>query len=372
MYRTKTIECVQIRKVYASCRQTVTMTVVVPALCPLFACNGFIEDPTNPVYNPYPASIAYYETVRYDPAEFAPFGSSAYYKMWYDRASSGGIALALSADGLVWTFNANLTGLLSTARHSRVLFDRNGFGLTPTSYPYRIWYWDSAGLYNTSSTTLDWLYTAYSLDGVTWVGDTNMLQDPAFPLLFGPPGTPFAGSYGPADILYFPENPPVLDLANPFNNRYVLYYDVTDGAKEELALAVSVDGVTWAKAGPSIVLPYGGDGAWDANYACEGAVVLQLAPDQFYLLYSGGINSSHEGIGCASSSDGLTWTKYSGNPIFSIFDGVAWRDSRTYNPWVLVDPNRFSGHGDSVCFKLWLTGAPLTNSADIAIGYGTQ
>ncbi|MCL6564491.1 MAG: hypothetical protein K6U87_15965 [Firmicutes bacterium] len=264
-----------------------------------------------------------------------------------------------------------MQGLVSTARHSRVLFDRGGFGLTPTPYPYRIWYWDSAGLYNSSPTQLNWLRTAYSLDGVTWVGDSNLAQDPAAPLLSSTPG-PFHGSYGPADILYFPQNPPTYDPVNPFHNRYVMYYDVTDGATEQLALAVSADGVLWHKAGPAIVLPHGGPTDWDANYACEHAVVLQLQPNQWFMLYSGGVRTSSEGIGCASSSDGLTWTKYPGNPVFSIFEGVPWRSARTYNPWALVDPGRFEGHGDAVCYKLWLTGAPAANPANIGIGYARQ
>jgi hypothetical protein len=164
----------------------------------------------------------------------------------------------------------------------------------------------------------------------------------------------------------------VIDLLNPFNNRYVMYYDITDGSTEEIALAVSVDGITWSKTGPLAVIPRGvSPGTWDQNYASEHAVVLQLAPNSFMAWYSGGINSSREGIGCASSTDGVNWTKFAGNPIFSIYDGVLWRNSRTYNPWVLFDPSRFNGHGDPVCYKFWMTGAPATDPGDTAIGYAT-
>ncbi len=342
--------------------------IFTPGPCGTFKCDGFTEYPGNPVYNPYPASSAYYQTVRYDQELFAPYGSMAFYKMWYDRASSGGISLATSPDGIDWTFLADMTHLQETARHSRVLFDRDGFGI---GAPYRIWYWDSRNIYNSSPTVLNWLRTAYSVNGVDWTGDTNLTQDPTSPLLTTTDG-PFHGSYGPADILYFPQNAPVLDPSAPFNNRYVMYYDVTNGSEEQLALAASADGVFWRQEGPLPVLPRGGLGAWDANYACEHAVVLRLSATQYFMLYSGGIKASSEGIGCATSTDGLNWHKYSGNPVFSISDGVAWRSARTYNPWVLMSSQQFNGHGDRVCFKLWLTGAPGANPGDIDIGYGSQ
>ena len=79
----------------------------------------WIEYPNNPVYEP--VTKAYYQTVRYDQTGFAPYGPSAFYKMWYDYASTGGLAMATSPDGINWSFNSNMTGLTETARHSRVI-----------------------------------------------------------------------------------------------------------------------------------------------------------------------------------------------------------------------------------------------------------
>ncbi len=338
----------------------------VPTPCGLPSCL-WIEDPNDPIY--HPSTPAYYQTVRYSSNGFAPFGPSAFYKMWYDYASTGGIALATSPDGINWTFEANMTGLVAGARHSRVLFDPDGFGI---GYPYKIWYWDyDVPIYVDDPIILRMLRTARSVDGINWTNDTTLAQDTTAPLL-----TPFPaynrGSYGPADILYFPQNPPVVDPVNPFNNRYVMYYNITNGSTEEIALAVSSDGVFWRKEGPLAVLPTGGPGSWDQNYATEHAVVLRLAPNNFMMWYSGGINKACEGIGCASTTDGINWAKFSGNPIFSINDGVLWRNSRTHNPWVLFDPSRFSGHGDSVCFKFWMSGATSTAPSDCKIGYATN
>jgi hypothetical protein len=353
----------------------------------------WIEDPNDPIFNP--STPAYYQTVRYDANQFAPFGPSAFYKMWYDDFSDfengGGISLATSPDGINWTTTAIIVGLskntfgggplIDSSRHSRVLFDRAGFGI---GAPYRIWYWDSAFLNvdPTSPTTLPMLRTANSVDGINWIADTALQQDPTSPLLPLTAGsTTYTQCYGPADILFFPENPPALDFSNPFNNRYVMYYNISDGNIEELALAVSVDGVSWRREGPIPVLSRGAPGTWDSVHAAEGAVVLRLSPTSFKMWYSGGIDESHEGIGCASSTDGLNWVKFAGNPIFSVFSGPSWRTggtppnvARTHNPWVLFSPSRFDGHGDQVCFKMWFTGGPPVNNTtgegdDPQIGY---
>ncbi|MFC0187233.1 hypothetical protein ACFFJY_02990 [Fictibacillus aquaticus] len=337
-----------------------------PQPCGTLDCT-WIEDPNNPIYDP-PVTSAYYQTVRYSSDGFAPNGPFSYYKMWYDIASAGGIAVANSPDGINWTFDSNLTGLTGTARHSRILYDPAGFGI---GAPYRIWYWDSPNPYMTDPIVLNMIRTATSLDGINWTNDMNISQSAANPLLVPIPTTDFnRGSYGPADILYYPANPAVLDLANPFNNRYVMYYDITDGATEQIALAVSVDGITWSKVGPFAVIPKGPPGSWDQNYVAEHAVVIQLGPNDFRAWYSGGVTSSSEGIGCATSTDGVNWTKFAGNPIFSINDGVAWRAGRTYNPWVLFDPQRFNGHGDSLCYKFWMTGG--TSGSNLNIGYATN
>ncbi|WP_307440997.1 hypothetical protein [Paenibacillus sp. V4I3] len=337
--------------------------------CGMPSCE-WSESPNNPIYNPPAPERAFYQTVRYRADEFTPFGPSAFYKMWYDFASAGGIALALSPDGINWTFNSNMSGLIAAARHSRVLFDADGFG---TGTPYKIWYWDST--FTTvdpgSPSILQMMRTASSLDGINWVGDTTLVQDTTAPLITTP-GNFDGASTGPGDVLFFPGNPSVIDPVNPFNNRFVMYYNINDGFVERLALAVSTDGITWRRAGPPIILDVGGPGAWDENKATIHVAVLRLTPTNFMMWYSGGINESHEGIGCASSMDGLNWTKFPGNPIFSINDGVLWRNNRTYDPWVLFDPQRFSGHGDTVCFKFWMTGAPAADPNDINIGYATN
>lgn len=220
--------------------------------------------------------------------------------------------------------------------------------------------------------------TANSVDGITWTSDTTIVQDPTNPLFAVPTpvGTPTynAGSFGPADILYFPENPATLDLLNPMNNQYVLYYSIVtrndpSGIQfEQLALAVSTDGINWSKAGPAVILPHGTSNDWDYYYSTVGAVVLKLSDNLYKMWYSGGLNQSYDGIGCATSTDGLNWVKNSTNPVFDVTNGTPWRNMRSYNPWVLFDSARFNGHGDAVCYKFWLTGSPKPTDKK-SIGY---
>jgi hypothetical protein len=224
--------------------------------------------------------------------------------------------------------------------------------------------------------SLRMMRTANSADGVNWIADTTLIQNPFFPLITTP-GNFDGASTGPGDVLYNPNGSmTTIDTANPFNNRYVMYYNINDGFVEQLAIAVSTDGITWRRAGPPIVLSVGGSGTWDENKATIHVSVLRLTPTMFKMWYSGGILESHEGIGCATSTDGLNWIKSPSNPIFSIFDGVAWRNggrpARTYTPWVLFDPLRFSGHGDRVCFKFWMSGSPASDPDNLNIGYATN
>jgi hypothetical protein len=73
-----------------------------------------------------------------------------------------------------------------------------------------------------------------------------------------------------------------------------------------------------------------------------------VSPDEFDLYYSAGMAGDYvlnQGIGFATSTDGINWVKSASNPIFSIYDGVDWRDMRTYTPMVIGDQMWFSGVG---------------------------
>jgi len=161
------------------------------------------------------------------------------------------------------------------------------------------------------------------------------------------------GSYGPYDILYNPNGSGTLviptDAASVWANKYVMYYDGTSGSDEAMGLAVSNDGINWEgyDGGAAPVLDSGPSSAWDSGYVGYGTVI-EVGDSEFDLCYSGGQASAsalNEGIGFAASTDGIDWVKSASNPIFSIHDGVTWRDERTYTPMVIGNQMWFSGVG---------------------------
>ncbi|MGD0780805.1 MAG: hypothetical protein ABR954_08560 [Dehalococcoidales bacterium] len=302
------------------------------------------EYPSNPVFDP-PES-AYYPSII--------FSGSTYY-MWYD--DGGGIRYTTSVDGISWVSGAICTGL-TNARHPVVKWVGSG---------YRIWYWDSGGnLYY----SINDIRTAVSPDGITWNSDRVIAQTGGATVIAGPGPYWNNGSYGPCEVFYNPAGSgaivPPISAPTVWQNKFVMYYDGTTGSFEDIGIAVSADGITWQgyNNGAAPVLLHGGGSTWDSNYATMCSV--QKINGLYHMWYSGGQSTSHEGIGYAQSLDGITWTKYTSNPIMHISDSVSWRTDRTYTPRVLYDSANFSGAGESVHLKMWYNG---TSGSNYAIGY---
>ena len=309
-----------------------------------------------------PTTKAYYPTVLYDPNNFSGYGPSYPYKIWFSTGT--GITLAYSADGVNWILHNSGSDLpgLTNPHHARVIYDPNGFGGTP--YHYKIWYWDTSKLY-----TIEAIRYAESTDGINWVNDQPITQNPSKPLV-GPYDWN-RGSYGPMWIFY---NPNAGNTgSDPWNYKYVMYYDATTGAFEQIALAYSKDGINWTRYGDTPVLwaegykhgaPWGDPRWWDSSYVGFGTILFYNRT--YHMWYSGGVEHMHEGIGHATSPDGIHWTKDPNNPIFTTVPGTPY-EKRHYTPSVIYDPNLFSGYGDSSVLKMWFTAKDA--SGNYAIGY---
>jgi len=302
---------------------------------------------------------AYYPSVLYDADEFSGHGAYAKYKMWYGTSGQQ-TGLATSDDGINW---ADHGVVMTDGYHATVEYYPAGFtgantGGTPSSATmyYRMWYWNTSSLYAVTAIG----YTE-SPDGVNWYND-QPCQNGAVPIVSS--GDPWwnRGSYGPCDVLY---NPSASDSGT--NWTFTMYYDGTTGGTEAIGLGFSSDGITWTgydansdgKADPVLEGSYV-DGDWDKTYVSR-ATIIKNAVDDYEMWYSGGVGAMDHGIGYATSSDGINWTRDADNPIFHKDDGVDWRDERTYCPAVLKDES---------AYKMWFTGKDTVNH-DYSIGYAT-
>ncbi len=324
----------------------------------------------NPVYDPpNVVDMAYYPCVIYDAEQFSGHGASHYYKMWYGDGQGQFEAVTYSDDGVNWSDPVQTTGIRAAGYHAKVsTYIPGGYNAAGGTYYYKMWYWDSS--VHDMPYTIDGIRTADSIDGVAWANDSVITQNSNAPLVTGISTDWNRGTYGPISVHH---NAAASNMGtNPFDYAFAMYFDATNGGVESIGLGYSTDGNTdWRIYGSTPVLDHGIPGDWDSDYATAG-VVIHGVDGMWRMWYSGSGPSGggQQGIGYATSPNGILWTKDSGNPVFSIFQGVAWRDARCYTPAVLYSASRFDGHGEAATYKMWFTG--LTSATvNMTIGYAT-
>jgi len=291
---------------------------------------------------------AYYPSVLYSPDGFQGQDPSFKYLMWYGTSGST-TGLALSVDGIIWDDQGVV---MTDGYHANVEYYPHGFsGANTGENPngaimyYRIWYWDGP-LY-----TVNALGYAESPDGINW-DNLQSCKNGNVPIISGVHPEWNRGSYGPCDILY----------NNGASNTgtdwiFTMYYDGTTGGTESIGLGFSSDGITWTgyddnadgKADPVLTGAFV-VGAWDYNYV-SAATIIKNDENNYEMWFSGGNGRMNHGIGYATSTDGIDWTKDSNNPLFYKSDtgypNEPWRNSRTYCPSVIKDGSTY---------KMWFAG----------------
>jgi len=153
---------------------------------------------------------------------------------------------------------------------------------------YKMWY--SALLRSTPF--LQVMY-ATSYDGIGW---HQNIVDPVLE----------SGSFGEFD--YGGISDPCVLYAD---GEYKMYYTGQAGNSWQTGLATSQDGIQWTKHSSNPVLGIGS--GWES--VGHGSVEVSYEDGIYRMLYSGFDGSKHM-IGLATSSDGILWTRYSGNPVF--------------------------------------------------------
>ena len=79
---------------------------------------------------------------------------------------------------------------------------------------------------------------------------------------------------------------------------------------------MSPDGVDWEKYANNPVLKVGAAGEWDQHNVIQPAVIFDGA--EYKMWYHGGGTVGTNGIGYATSTDGVTWTKFENNPVLHL------------------------------------------------------
>lgn len=123
-------------------------------------------------------------------------------------------------------------------------------------------------------------------------------------------GNALSGEISPNHVIY--------DPGGPASKTFTLYYHGFAGAQaRKIGRAFSADGVNWVRDGGNPIFSPSA-GGWDAYSVHEPNVFVM--PDGTYRMYYGAQTSSGNstcGLGFATSPDGVTWTRYSGNPVIS-------------------------------------------------------
>lgn len=113
----------------------------------------------------------------------------------------------------------------------------------------------------------------------------------------------------------------------------------------------------WTKYSENPILSPGQPGDWD-DFSLFPFSVLFI--DGTYHMWYGGFDETNARIGYATSTDGINWIKYEGNPVLDIGNEGSWDDDRVQSPYVLFD-------GDS--YHMWYTGSDGEN---YRFGYATS
>jgi len=126
--------------------------------------------------------------------------------------------------------------------------------------------------------------------------------------------------------------------------------------KWRIGYATSPDGISWTKYDGNPVLDVGLEGTWDSDVA-RVSVVLK-SEGIYHMWYNG---NGHSRFGYATSPDGINWTKYVDNPVFDLGLPGSWDEN-----WVsLAGIIREAG-----LYKLWYTGQDSSGTG--RIGFATS
>jgi hypothetical protein len=165
----------------------------------------------------------------------------------------------------------------------------------------------------------------YEAEG--WMRDINNYET----ILDGSGSAPVLGDWD-EDVRY----PMVINDGGTFK----MWYVGIDGFNMmRIGYATSPDGITWEKYNGNPVLDLGAAGEWDEG-GFEAPYVIKEGPNSYKMWFSGFDADGTIRIGYATSTDGIQWTKYTGNPVIDL-GGDDWNNVAVLHPAVVYEDTTY-------------------------------
>ncbi len=144
-------------------------------------------------------------------------------------------------------------------------------------------------------------------------------------------------------------------------DRYRMWYEGRSSDNSwQIGLATSKDGISWTKHSGNPVLKKGPSSTWDESRT--GGPCVLFDGNTYKMWYQGMDKMKSFKIGYATSMDGINWKKYSKNPILDLGVSGSWDEGYVSNPKVYFD---------GITYKMWFNGRSLTTQ-NYKIGYATS
>lgn len=227
------------------------------------------------------------------------------------RSGKGNINIFINWDDLSWIDYKNNPVLLNSGS----AYGSYGFGNPKVILEngiYKMWY------KNLESNGISTVSYAESNDGINWekIGDGPVLG-------LGKPGNWDAGAITTGPVI-------------KENGIYKIYYSAAAEAHQpwQIGLATSTDGIHWDKYPDPVLYP--GSSGWD--YSIGGSSLVKI-DSIYYLYYHGWEPTSNYREGLATSTDGIHWTKFNGNPILTATEN--WEGTGAYYSSIIYENGLF-------------------------------
>ncbi|MEZ5083835.1 MAG: histidine kinase dimerization/phospho-acceptor domain-containing protein, partial [Bacteroidales bacterium] len=316
-----------------------------------FSCQISLSDAQTSWYK-YPGNPVFKhgESGEWDYLIFSPsiIHEDSIYHLWYvgmerNSQGQGSVGYATSKDGIHWE---KFDGIPLKFKCEGEAWD-NAFlvvNVLKKDSMYYMWY--------TGESKENWLDLfigyAWSKDGINWTKHPEPVLNP--------------GKDDDWDALYV-STPKVMfnvHLSDQKGTQFHMWYTgVADHMPRthRVGYATSDDGFHWKKFEGNPVMNIGKAGTWDSRWVVASTIIFNGAS---YEMWYYGFNDVMQGIGYATSKDGVSWNKYPWNPILEAGELGAW------DSWYATY-GQVESIGDSV-YKMWYCG---NNHTGENFGYAT-